>query len=102
MNHVGQVPQRILVYGVTGSGKTTLAGRLAAVAGVPWYSVDDLTWLPGWLPVPAEEQRERIRTICARDHWILDTAYGVWLDIPLARAELVVGLDYPGRCRWPG
>jgi hypothetical protein len=35
--------------------------------------------------------------ICAQDRWILDSAYGQWLDVVLARAELVVGLDYP-RC----
>jgi adenylate kinase family enzyme len=87
--------QRILVYGVTGSGKTTLAARISAATGIPWHSVDDLTWEAGWVPVPAEEQRRRIEVICAGDRWILDTAYGQWLAIPLARADLIVALDYP-------
>jgi adenylate kinase family enzyme len=47
------------------------------------------------VPVPDEEQRRRIEAICAAEEWVLDTAYGSWLDIPLARAELVVGLDFP-------
>ncbi len=89
--------RRILVYGVTGSGKTTLAARIAAVTGLPWTSVDDLTWLPGWVQVPVEEQRRRIAGIVAGSEWVLDTAYGSWLELPLARAEVVVGLDYP---RW--
>jgi adenylate kinase family enzyme len=89
--------RRILVYGVTGSGKTTLAARLAARTGIPWHSVDDLTWEPGWVPIPEDEQRRRIAAICAQPSWILDTAYGMWLDLPLPRTELVVGLDYP---RW--
>lgn len=88
---------RILIYGVTGSGKTTLAAELARRTGLPWHSVDDLTWQPGWIPVAEDEQRRRIAEICAADRWILDTAYAIWRDIPLARAELVVGLDYP---RW--
>jgi adenylate kinase family enzyme len=92
---VGGAPQRVLVYGVTGSGKSTLAARLAAVSGIPWHSVDDMTWEPGWVAVPVDEQRRRIQTVCAGDRWILDTAYGQWLDVPLARAELIVGLDYP-------
>jgi adenylate kinase family enzyme len=87
-------PRRVLVYGVTGSGKTTLAARLAVVTGLPWHSVDDLTWEPGWVTVPMDEQRRRIEAICAGDCWILDTAYSQWLDVPLARAELIVGLDY--------
>jgi adenylate kinase family enzyme len=94
VSEVVGAPQRILVYGVTGAGKTTLAAKLAVVIGLPWHSVDDLTWEPGWVTVPVAEQRQRIEAICAGDRWILDTAYGQWLEVPLARAELIVGLDY--------
>jgi len=87
--------RRIFVYGVTGSGKTTLAEQLSVVTGVPWHSVDDLTWEPGWVEVPGDEQRRRIQAVCDGHEWILDTAYGQWLDVPLARVELIVGLDYP-------
>jgi adenylate kinase family enzyme len=87
--------KRILIYGVTGSGKTTLAAAIAERTGLPWHAVDDLTWEPGWQQVPEAEQRRRIAAICAEDRWILDTAYGSWLDLVLARVELIVGLDYP-------
>lgn len=88
---------RVLIYGVTGSGKTTLARQVADRTGLPWHSVDDLTWEPGWVPVAPEEQRRRIAAICAGKLWILDTAYGAWLDVVLPRTDLIVGLDYP---RW--
>jgi adenylate kinase family enzyme len=88
---------RILIYGVTGSGKTTLARRMGEFTGLPWHSVDDLTWEPNWVVVPIDEQRRRIEEICVGEEWILDTAYGKWREIPLARAELIVALDYP---RW--
>jgi adenylate kinase family enzyme len=96
----GRLPddaRRVLIYGVTGSGKTTLAARLAAATGIAWHSVDDLTWEPGWVEVPGEEQRRRIGQICEQPEWILDTAYGKWLDLPLAHALLIIALDYP---RW--
>jgi adenylate kinase family enzyme len=86
-----------LVYGVTGSGKTTLAERISTTTGIPWHAVDELTWEPGWVQVPDDEQRRRIEAICAGECWVLDTAYARWLDIPLARAELIVALDFP---RW--
>jgi adenylate kinase family enzyme len=90
-------PSRILVYGVTGSGKSTPAARISAVTGLPWHGVDDLTWEPGWVAVPADEQRRRLSDFCGRDAWILDSGYGAWIDIPLARVQLIVALDYP---RW--
>lgn len=90
-------PTRILIYGVTGAGKTTLAERLSRKTGLPWHSVDDLTFETDWVTVPLDEQRARITKICEGPEWILDTAYGAWLDIPWSRVELVVALDFP---RW--
>jgi adenylate kinase family enzyme len=87
----------VLVHGVTGSGKTHLARHLSAVTGLPWIESDAEAWLPGWRQRPLAHQRERIATICARDRWILDSAYSTWRDVVLSRTELVIGLDYP---RW--
>lgn len=87
----------MLVYGVTGSGKTTMAEAIGRATGLPWFSVDTLTFEPGWVAVPQEEQRRRITEICAGDAWILDTAYKSWLEVPLERVQVVVALDYP---RW--
>ena len=92
-----RLPDRIMVYGVTGSGKTTMARRLHEIVAIPWQEVDQLTWEPGWVVVPKDTQRARIEEICARDRWILDTAYGNWIDVPLSRVQLIVALDYP---RW--
>ena len=89
--------RRILLYGVTGSGKTSLAERVSKATGIPWHSVDDLTWMPGWQEVALEEQKQKIAEICALGDWILDTAYAKWSEIPLERVEVIVGLDYP---RW--
>ena len=89
--------RRILVYGVTGSGKSTAATRIAAATGLPLHLVDELTWLPGWVPVDDDVQRERFAGIVASDEWVLDTAYAAWKDLVLQRCQLVVGLDYP---RW--
>lgn len=86
--------RRIMVYGVTGSGKTTFARRIAERTGLSWHAVDDLTWQPDWVPVPKDEQRRLIEEVCAGDAWILDHGYGAWLDVVLDRVQLIVALDY--------
>ncbi|MDT0186624.1 adenylate kinase [Microbacterium sp. ARD31] len=91
------LPDRVLVYGVTGSGKSTAALAIGARTGHPVTLVDELTWLPGWVPVEASRQREVIGEIVAGERWLLDSAYGDWLDLLLPRTQLVIGLDYP---RW--
>ena len=89
--------RRVLVYGVTGSGKSTAARQIADRLGLPCIMVDELTWKPGWVPVPGDEQRRRLAGIAATGNWVLDTAYSSWLDAVMPRVQLVVGLDYP---RW--
>ncbi|MBS1706727.1 MAG: adenylate kinase [Armatimonadetes bacterium] len=89
--------KRILVYGVTGSGKSTLAEEISRQTGIPCHLVDELCWLPNWVAVDAEKQRELIAEVCAGDTWILDSAYGQWIDLPLDRVELIIALDFP---RW--
>ena len=87
----------MLVYGVTGSGKTAAAREIAARTGLPLVEVDELCWQPGWTQLPEDEMRALLGRVAAQDRWVLDSAWGIWLDLVLPRAELVVGLDYP---RW--
>lgn len=89
--------RRILVYGVTGSGKSVAARRIAERLDLPCHLADELTWEPGWTPVDPDEQQRRFAAIAAQESWVLDTAYSGWLDVVLPRVQLIVGLDYP---RW--
>ncbi|WP_156253215.1 hypothetical protein [Pseudactinotalea terrae] len=92
------VPRRILVHGVTGAGKSTLAEQIGTAAGLPRHSVDDeIGWLPGWVERPHDEQRDLAQRIVADEEWVLDTAYGHWRDVVMPHVDLIVALDYP---RW--
>ena len=86
--------QRILVYGATGSGKSIMARRLSELTGIPWISVDDICWRPGWLQMPQDEQVAHFDGLTRADSWILDSAYGGWRHLAHERADLVVALDY--------
>ena len=88
--------ERVLVYGVTGSGKSTAAVELGAVLGLPVHLVDEeIGWLPGWTERPRAEQRELAASLAAGERWVLDSAYGHWRDAVLPRVQVVVALDYP-------
>lgn len=90
-------PRRILLYGATGSGKTTAAQRIAERLGVPVILADEIGWLPNWMQRPPEEQIELIEHAIAGGEWILDSAYSAWQHVVLPHVDLIVALDYP---RW--
>lgn len=88
---------RVLLYGVTGAGKSTAAVRLGALLSLPVHLVDEeVGWLPGWKERAPSEQRELAAALVRDDRWILDSAYSQWADLVLPRVQVVVALDYPG------
>jgi adenylate kinase family enzyme len=98
-------PQRIAVVGTSGSGKTTMAYRLAQRLGVPHVELDALHWGPDWTPAPREIFRERVERALSGGAWTIDGNYSAVRDITWSRADTVVWLDYPlpvvmGRVTW--
>jgi adenylate kinase family enzyme len=72
---------RIVVLGVTGSGKTTMARRLASLYRVPHVELDALFWEPNWVSAPLERFRLRISEATACDSWVVDGNYSAAHDI---------------------
>jgi glutathione S-transferase/adenylate kinase family enzyme len=96
------VPSRIAVVGGAGSGKTTVARRLAAMNDVPYVELDGLHWGPNWTACPKDEFRARVEGATSGDAWVVDGNYtGQLGDLVLERAELVVWLDLPLRVTFP-
>lgn len=89
--------RRLVLFGVTGSGKSALAARLAAAAGLPYVAVDDLMWRPGWVQLDRDAQVEALRPYAEREAWVMDSMWSATRDLVLSRADLVVALDYPRR-----
>ena len=88
-------PSRVLVAGVTGSGKTTLARRLGSVWGLHHVEIDGLFHGPDWTPRP--EFLDDVRAFAAEERWVTEWQYtSKGTDVIMTpRAELVVWLDYP-------
>ena len=86
--------RRIVVVGVTGSGKTTLARELSRRLGLPHVELDAFYWEPNWTPAPAETFRARVAEALQGGAWVADGNYGIARDIVWARADTLVWLDY--------
>jgi len=89
-----EIPWRICVLGATGSGKTTLARRIAHRLEIPCIELDALHWGPDWTPFPLERVRAETARAVKGDAWVVDGGHGTVREIVWPRAELVVWLDY--------
>lgn len=90
-------PQRILIAGVTGSGKTTLAQRLSAIRDLPRVELDALFHGPDWTPRPTF--LDDVRAFAATERWVTEWQYTSKGTDPILapRADLAIWLDYPYR-----
>jgi adenylate kinase family enzyme len=80
--------ERIVIIGVTGAGKTTLAFNVAARLGMPYTDLDDLYWRPGWQSAPEEEFRGDVAKAAAADRWVMTGNYLSARNVLWPRARL--------------
>ncbi|MDX2217229.1 MAG: AAA family ATPase [Oculatellaceae cyanobacterium bins.114] len=90
-------PQRIVVVGTSGVGKTTAAQQIAERLRLPHVELDALHWEPNWTEASDQVFRARIATALRGKAWVVDGNYGKVRDLVWSRADTVVWLDYPLR-----
>ena len=84
---------RVLVGGITGSGKTTFARELARRTGLPYYELDAYYHGPGWQPIPTFEVD--VAAAAEQPEWVFDShGYPQVRDLLWSRADTVIWLDY--------
>lgn len=87
-------PRRIVVVGSSGTGKTTVARRIAAIAALSHVELDALHWEPNWTPATTDAFRARVDDALAGDAWVVDGGYAQVRDLTWGRAEHLIWLDY--------
>ena len=87
--------KRIVVIGVTSSGKSTLAEKLASRFHLSCVDLDALHWEPNWQEAPLEVFRTRVQTAMQSEGWVIAGNYHIVRDIIWPKAEAVIWLDYP-------
>ena len=89
---------RVSVIGISGSGKTTFAERLAAALDAPQHELDLINWGPNWYNRYAEEFdafKADVKTAADQDRWVFSGGYSGVRPMIWSRATHVVWLDLP-------
>lgn len=66
---------RVVIVGIAGGGKSTLARRISAALGLPLHQMDKIGWLPGWRLAGNEHVDRKHDEIMATDRWVIE-GYG--------------------------
>jgi adenylate kinase family enzyme len=93
------IGRRIAVWGATGSGKTTLARRLADILALHFVDLDAIRHAHGWDSVPYDEMSSRLvaQLDAHPEGWAIAGSYSAIFDAYVPRIDTLVWLRLP----WP-
>jgi adenylate kinase family enzyme len=96
---LGNVMQRVVILGPTGSGKTTLGFKVAEKLGLTPVDLDDLHWKPAsegaWQHRTTEEMYALAMAAGAGDKWVIMGNYSKVKDAIWPRADAFIWINYP-------
>ena len=87
------LPKKVLVAGVSGVGKTTLAARIAGLTGGPHTEIDALFHGPAW--TPRTEFLADVDTLVRAESWTTEWQYDAARPLLAGSADVLVWLDFP-------
>ena len=91
--------RRLVIWGATGAGKTTLARRLGRALDLEVVDLDAIRHADGWDSVGYDEFRARLTTVLEAhpSGWITVGSYSAIMDVYLSRADTLLWLRLPWR-----
>lgn len=90
--------RKVAIFGNAGGGKSRLAKRLAAISGLPAFSLDQIQYRPGGAEVAHDEYLEVHAELLKRPAWIIDgfgCVASAW--VRFAEADTLIYIDLPLR-----
>lgn len=88
-------PNRFVVQGASGSGKTTMAVALAERLNFPHLELDGLFHQPNWTPLELEKFRSTVEEFTEQPQWVIDGNYRHVRDIVWGKADVIAFIDLP-------
>ena len=93
--------KRIFIIGGPGSGKTTLARKLAAITDAPIHELDLVGYENGAGAKRALPDKLRdVETIAESEKWIAEGVFLWWTERLAEQADMVIWLDVPWHLAW--
>ncbi len=88
--------KKIVIVGVSASGKSTFARKIANNIKLPLIHVDTIIWKPGWQPIGNNKTAEILREISSKEEWIIEGYITKEVrTFIFDRADTIIYLDYP-------
>ncbi len=88
--------QKILIIGISWTGKTKLARQLSDIIKIPIIHYDQLVWAENWQEVNEEIVEQELVNAVKNDSWIIEWFIHPAGKIRLENADTVIYLDYSG------
>lgn len=93
MNNLGK---KIVIVGVSASGKSTFARKLSEKIKLPLFLMDSIMWNPGWQYIGDKETVKKLEEISNGDAWIIEGYISKEArTFVFDRADTIIYLDYP-------
>lgn len=86
---------RILVIGINGAGKSTIARRLGKKLNIKVFHLDKYYWKKNWDKPEKKQWRKTVKKLIQKPSWIIDGTYPSTLNLRAQKADTIIYLEAP-------
>jgi len=85
---------RIYIFGLTASGKTTLAKDISKIKGIKIYPTDEMVYKKKWdLKYSEKTRNKKLRDVHKKSKWIIEGVHHDWAKSAIKKADIVILLN---------
>lgn len=89
--------KKVLIIGISGTGKTWFARKLSDLLKIPVTHYDEFVWREDWREEDEKVVEKKLEEVIKKDKWIIEEFIHPSAKSKLKGADTVIYLDYSGR-----